>query len=197
MSLVSGIANVNTTQGSNLVGTTIFAPTIDLNSIYATYPYQTFTPEKIFGKDYAEEFKEKTDNSKQTTPTLHSKTQKNTTGTVAMKDLNLKGTIAGCNSKPYIASRNSENLIALDDYLAKLGYTVIYTSAMGGHTKGGHVKGNKVDFQLYKNGKPAHLTNAELKELKDMGYYGKGTGAVGWEPHANQNTGGHYDICIA
>jgi hypothetical protein len=69
---------------------------------------------------------------------------------------------------------------------------------MGGHLPNtGHGRGNKVDLQLKKNGQPTHLTNQQLYSLKQAGYWGSGTGALGWEPVAGQVGGGHYDLNVA
>ena len=68
---------------------------------------------------------------------------------------------------------------------------------MGGHRAGtGHWKGNKVDLQLKKNGKTAWLSREQLNALRTAGYWGPGTGALGWEPVAGQVGGGHYDLFI-
>ena len=68
---------------------------------------------------------------------------------------------------------------------------------MGGHKHAtGHWKGNKVDLQLKKKGKSAHLNGAELNALRKAGYWGSGTGALGWEPNSDQVGGGHYDIYL-
>lgn len=114
-----------------------------------------------------------------------------------LKDMGLKGNVVSSNSIPYIATQNEQSLKALDDTLNNWGYEVIYTSAMGGHKPGtGHWKGNKVDLQLKKNGKPTHLSGQQLNMLGQAGYWGSGTGALGWEPVAGQVGGGHYDLFI-
>lgn len=118
----------------------------------------------------------------------------------SMKNMGLKGGIPSINSDPRILSQNVEKLKNLDNYLASRGYLVQYTSAMGGSHAGGvrsHASGNKVDFQLWKNGRPANLTPEEEKYLRDNGYFGGVSGAVGWEPHKNQVGGGHYDVSVA
>ena len=117
---------------------------------------------------------------------------------VKMDSLGLKGNIvAGVNSEPYIAEGNSNALKVLDDKLSEWGYDIYYTSAMGGHNKGtGHWKGNKVDLQLKKNGRPTHLNGSQLDALGKAGYWGKGTGALGWEPVSGQVGGGHYDLFL-
>lgn len=117
---------------------------------------------------------------------------------VGLKDLSLSGSVVSSNSKPYIAEGNKESLQNLDRLLNEWGYEVVYTSAMGGHRPGtGHWKGNKVDLQLKKNGRPAHLTPAQLNALRKAGYWGPGTGALGWEPVSGQVGGGHYDLYVA
>lgn len=114
-----------------------------------------------------------------------------------LKDMSLKGSVVSSNSIPYIATQNEQSLKALDDTLNSWGYEVIYTSAMGGHKPGtGHWKGNKVDLQLKKNGKPTHLSGQQLNMLGQAGYWGRGTGALGWEPVSGQVGGGHYDLYI-
>lgn len=116
----------------------------------------------------------------------------------SLKSLSLAGSIDGGNSIPYIAEQNTDSLKKLDKQLRDWGYEVIYTSAMGGHKAGtGHWKGNKVDLQLKQNGRPAHLTNEQLQALKKAGYWGSGTGALGWEPVSGQVGGGHYDLYVA
>ena len=116
---------------------------------------------------------------------------------VGLKELSLAGNIVSSNSIPYIAEGNKESLQNLDKTISSWGYDIVYTSAMGGHKAGtGHWKGNKVDLQLKKNGKPAHLTGEQLYALKDAGYWGRGTGALGWEPVYGQVGGGHYDLFI-
>lgn len=116
---------------------------------------------------------------------------------VKLENLGLRGDIASSNSEPYIAEGNAESLKKLDSALDSWGYDVIYTSAMGGHKHAtGHWKGNKVDLQLKKKGKSAHLNGAELNALRKAGYWGSGTGALGWEPNSNQVGGGHYDIYL-
>lgn len=117
---------------------------------------------------------------------------------VGLKELSLSGSVVSSNSKPYIAEGNKESLQNLDKILNEWGYEVVYTSAMGGHRAGtGHWKGNKVDLQLKKNGRPAHLTPAQLNVLRKAGYWGPGTGALGWEPVSGQVGGGHYDLYVA
>lgn len=109
----------------------------------------------------------------------------------------LKGTIAKDNSVPWLKKENVGAMLQLDSMLNQWGYDVVYTSNMGGSHAGGsksHASGNKVDLQLFKNGKPVHLSENELNQLKAKGYWGGATGALGWEPHANQTGGGHYDL---
>ena len=109
----------------------------------------------------------------------------------------LKGTIAKDNSVPWLKKENVGAMLQLDSMLNQWGYDVVYTSNMGGSHAGGsksHASGNKVDLQLFKNGKPVHLSGNELNQLKAKGYWGGATGALGWEPHANQTGGGHYDL---
>ena len=109
----------------------------------------------------------------------------------------LKGTIAKDNSVPWLKKENVGAMLQLDSMLNQWGYDVVYTSNMGGSHAGGsksHASGNKVDLQLFKNGKPVHLSANELNQLKAKGYWGGATGALGWEPHANQVGGGHYDL---
>lgn len=109
----------------------------------------------------------------------------------------LKGTIAKDNSVPWLKKENVGAMLQLDSMLNQWGYDVVYTSNMGGSHAGGsksHASGNKVDLQLFRNGKPVHLSENELNQLKAKGYWGGATGALGWEPHANQVGGGHYDL---
>ena len=109
----------------------------------------------------------------------------------------LKGTIAKDNSVPWLKKENVGAMLQLDSMLNQWGYNVVYTSNMGGSHAGGvksHASGNKVDLQLFRNGKPVHLSQAELSKLQALGYWGGATGALGWEPHANQTGGGHYDL---
>lgn len=114
-----------------------------------------------------------------------------------LKEMGLKGSVVSSNSIPYIASQNEQALKSLDEILNSWGYEVIYTSAMGGHKPGtGHWKGNKVDLQLKKNGRPTHLSGQQLNMLGQAGYWGRGTGALGWEPVSGQVGGGHYDLYI-
>lgn len=96
---------------------------------------------------------------------------------VAMSSMGLKGKIWDNNSVPFISDKNVESLEYLDNYFSSKGMPIIYTSAMGGHTKGGHVKGNKVDLQT----QGRVLTPAEYKELFTLGFFGGNTGAVGYE----------------
>lgn len=119
------------------------------------------------------------------------------TKATGLKDIGLKGTVVSSNSIPFIASQNEQSLKALDETLNSWGYDIIYTSAMGGHRPGtGHWKGNKVDLQLKKNGRPTHLSSQQLNMLGQAGYWGRGTGALGWEPVSGQVGGGHYDLFI-
>lgn len=109
----------------------------------------------------------------------------------------LKGTIAKDNSVPWLKKENVGAMLQLDSMLNQWGYDVVYTSNMGGSHAGGaksHASGNKVDLQLFRNGKPVHLSQSELSQLQAKGYWGGATGALGWEPHANQTGGGHYDL---
>lgn len=115
----------------------------------------------------------------------------------SLDSLGLSGSVASTNSIPYIAETNTEALKKLDSTINDWGYDVIYTSAMGGHKPGtGHWKGNKVDLQLKKGGKSAHLSYAQLQALRKAGYWGFGTGALGWEPVSGQVGGGHYDLFL-
>jgi len=119
------------------------------------------------------------------------------TKVTGLKDMGLKGSVVSSNSIPYIASQNEQSLKTLDQTLSDWGYEVVYTSAMGGHRAyTGHWKGNKVDLQLKKNGKPTHLSSRQLNMLGQAGYWGRGTGALGWEPVSGQVGGGHYDLFI-
>lgn len=119
------------------------------------------------------------------------------TKATSLKDMGLKGSVVSSNSIPYIASQNEQSLKTLDQTLSDWGYEVVYTSAMGGHKAyTGHWKGNKVDLQLKKNGKPTHLSSQQLNMLGQAGYWGRGTGALGWEPVSGQVGGGHYDLFI-
>ena len=121
----------------------------------------------------------------------------NGTKVTGLKNMGLKGSVVSSNSVPYIASQNEQSLKALDQILSDWGYEVVYTSAMGGHRAyTGHWKGNKVDLQLKKNGRPTHLSSQQLNMLGQAGYWGRGTGALGWEPVSGQVGGGHYDLFI-
>jgi hypothetical protein len=118
---------------------------------------------------------------------------------VNMKDLGLKGTIDKGNSDPRTLKQNAQHVQQLDHLLSTWGFDIKYTSNMGGkHATGGksHGSGNKVDLQLFKNGKAAHLSEAQLNILKQLGYWGGSTGALGWEKNAGQVGGGHYDLHI-
>lgn len=119
------------------------------------------------------------------------------TKVTGLKNMGLKGSIVSSNSIPCIASQNEQSLKTLDQILSDWGYEVVYTSAMGGHRAyTGHWKGNKVDLQLKKNGRPTHLSSQQLSMLGQAGYWGRGTGALGWEPVSGQVGGGHYDLFI-
>lgn len=119
------------------------------------------------------------------------------TKVTGLKSMGLKGSAVSSNSIPYIASQNEQSLKTLDQTLSDWGYEIIYTSAMGGHRAyTGHWKGNKVDLQLKKNGRPARLSSQQLNMLGQAGYWGRGTGALGWEPVLGQVGGGHYDLFI-
>lgn len=114
-----------------------------------------------------------------------------------LSDLGLHGNIAKTNSKPTILADNSVRMMELDNILYSAGFqNISYTSAMGGkHAEGekSHAAGHKIDF-VTANGQrlPAELEQA----LERAGFWGKGTGAVGWE--VNPKTGrGHYDVSIA
>lgn len=121
----------------------------------------------------------------------------NGTKVTGLKNMGLKGSVVSSNSVPYIASQNEQSLKALDQILSDWGYEVVYTSAMGGHRAyTGHWKGNKVDLQLKKNGRPTRLSSQQLSMLGQAGYWGRGTGALGWEPVSGQVGGGHYDLFI-
>ena len=70
---------------------------------------------------------------------------------------------------------------------------------MGGQHKLGeksHASGNKLDLQLKRGGKDAHLSQEQLNYLKALGYWGGTTGALGWEAVDGQIGGGHYDLHI-
>ena len=112
---------------------------------------------------------------------------------VNLKDLGLKGTIWSGNSKPTIAAESVPGVKYLDNYLTSRGYQVVYTSAMGGKhaPNSGHYNGAKIDFQVFKNGKPVRLTPQEEAHIYGLGF--KGEGAVGWEAVPGQVGGGHYD----
>lgn len=113
---------------------------------------------------------------------------------VNMSDLGLKGTVWTGNSKPYTLKDNANKVKQLDYLLDSWGFDVMYTSNMGGKHQIGprsHASGNKVDFQLYRDGKPAYLNEWQTSELTRLGYFGHG--AKGWENHSEQVGGGHYD----
>lgn len=130
---------------------------------------------------------------------LFNKTLSTLSGYADTKKLGLKGNINAINSDPRILAQNIGKLKFLDEYLAKQGYTVEYTSMMGGAHKGGsrsHSSGNKVDFQLFKNGKPVKLRENEAKYLESLGFWGSGTGALGYEEARKNQNYGHYDSYI-
>ena len=109
----------------------------------------------------------------------------------------LKGAIDKNNSVPWLKKKNVGAMLQLDSMLNQWGFDVVYTSNMGGNHKGGaksHASGNKVDLQLFRNGKPAYLNAKQLAQLKAKGYFGGNTGALGWEKNAKQIGGGHYDL---
>lgn len=124
------------------------------------------------------------------------------TQAVKLSDLGLSGTIvdpygtgSGSNSLPLIAANNAGALQSLDKQLKDWGYDVLYTSAMGGHkANSNHWKGNKVDFQLLKNGKFTKLSSNQEIALAKAGYFSNG--AQGWERNSTQKGGGHYDIFL-
>lgn len=100
--------------------------------------------------------------------------------TVKMESMGLVGKISSGNSVPEIAAKNAENLKALDAILALGGSGFTYESAMGGkHKKSskgrGHGDGAKVDV----GGRI--LSPDEYDRLFRLGYFGNGTGAVGYE----------------
>lgn len=117
-----------------------------------------------------------------------------------LSDLSLKGKIWSGNSNPTIRSSNVARMKQLDELLGawaeKEGIEILYTSAMGGkHKKGsGHYSGNKIDVQFFKNGKQVDLPASLSEKLREMGYYGGSTGAVGRE--AQKNGGFHHDLYI-
>lgn len=118
---------------------------------------------------------------------------------VHMGSLGLAGTIDKGNSVPLTTRENASNIQFLDAFLQSKGYKVSYTSNMGGAHKGGtrsHASGNKMDFQLFDpiTGKPMKLRPEDAAILQSMGYWGAGTGALGWEPVKGQVGGGHYDV---
>lgn len=118
-----------------------------------------------------------------------------------LADLSLRGKISSLNSKPTIASSNVARMKMLDDIVGAWaeanGYSLQYTSAMGGnHKKGsGHYSGSKVDFQIFdKAGNLVSLPENIANQLKSLGYWGSSTGAVGKEFHKNGRF--HYDAFI-
>lgn len=101
---------------------------------------------------------------------------------VDMRSMGLKGGIWNGNSVPFISKNNVDSVRYLDDYLSNNGIKFLYTSAMGGQHKSsnsglGHGDGSKGDLQTQSR----VLTPTEYKHLFDMGYFGNGTGAVGYE----------------
>ena len=122
--------------------------------------------------------------------------------TILLEDMGLHGSInnpwtSNGNSIPAISSKNKDSLQKLDKTLHDWGYDFTYTSAMGGHKFGtNHWKGNKVDLQIKTNKYPARMTPGQERALIEAGFAQNGTGAVGWEPHANQVGGGHYDLYL-
>lgn len=120
---------------------------------------------------------------------------------VNMSDLGLKGKIDSGNSVAKTKKENVQNVQQLDYLLNSWGYNVVYTSNMGGKHQTGsdktHASGNKVDLQLFdKAGNTVQMTPAQLNRLKELGYWGNGNGALGWEPVKGQKGGGHYDLHI-
>ena len=112
---------------------------------------------------------------------------------VHLGSLDLEGGIGKRNSKPYIAQQNVERLKELDSLLAGWGVKFDYTSAMGGAHAGGarsHGAGAKVDLVLRNGGR---LTRAQEDELERRGFFGNGTGAVGYH---DQGDGYHYDLSV-
>ena len=66
MSLVSGIA-LAANQGYSTGTLNVSAP-VSMPPLFGTNYYTTFTPENIFGKDYAKDFKEKTETASKNLP---------------------------------------------------------------------------------------------------------------------------------
>jgi len=99
---------------------------------------------------------------------------------------------------PRIAAQNIDRLKYLDNFLTGQGYEVLYTATTGGkHTTGsGHYKGNKVDFQVKKNGVMTQLNANEVAMLQQQGYFGT-MGAKGWEKAKPGQHFGHYDANVA
>jgi hypothetical protein len=117
--------------------------------------------------------------------------------TVNLSDLGLHGNIGERNSKPMVSAENGVRLQELDNILYSYGIgNFTYTSAMGGNHKEGersHSAGQKVDFVTANHGRlPAELE----KQLEAAGFWGKGTGAVGFEVDDPKTGKGHYDVSI-
>ena len=115
---------------------------------------------------------------------------------VALRSLGLYGGINPAeNSIPYIAANNAGKVQTLDTYLHSKGYKFRYSSAMGGGHAGGprsHGAGQKVDLVIENNG--GKLNAADERWLRNNGFYGRGTGAVGYH---NAGSGWHYDLSVS
>ena len=104
---------------------------------------------------------------------------------VYMKDLKLVGTVPKDNSKPYIPVEHVGDIRYLDNTLNGMSLgEVTYSSNMGGaHNSGknSHYNGKKVDVVT---GKP--LSVEQYTRLYNEGWFGSGTGAIGYEYYSGQ-----------
>lgn len=104
---------------------------------------------------------------------------------VYMKDLKLAGIVPKGNSKPYIPVEHVGDIRYLDNTLNGMSLgEVKYSSNMGGaHNSGknSHYNGKKVDVVT---GKP--LSVEQYTRLYNEGWFGSGTGAIGYEYYSGQ-----------
>lgn len=108
---------------------------------------------------------------------------------VDLEELGLYGKVQGAhqkwgNSLPYVPERYISDLKALDKKLYGWGVGAEYSSNMGGHAAdSGHGQGRKVDVVTKKV-----LTPAQYKQLYNEGWFGHGSGALGYEHTKGQQT---------
>lgn len=110
----------------------------------------------------------------------------------SLKGLGLFGKIGGNNSDPFVSSANVDRIKYLDNYMRQNNLPYTITSSMGGGHAGGirgHGQGQKLDIvaDIGKLG-PQH----EQWLIKN-GYYGNGTGALGYH---DAGSGPHYDFYV-